>query len=110
MSIKAGAVSGLAPGAYVVLEVQDTGSGMSAAIQDRAFEPFFTTKSVGQGTGLGLSQVFGFVSQSGGTVRLASDARSGTCVSLYMPLAAAIPTEAPVALVRPFEALAAGTL
>ena len=79
----------LAAGDYVVIEVRDTGVGMPAAVRDRAFEPFFTTKSVGQGTGLGLSQVFGFVKQSGGTVSLSSETGVGTCVTLLVPRAAA---------------------
>jgi signal transduction histidine kinase len=76
---------GLAPAEYVVVEIHDTGVGMSDEVRDRAFEPFFTTKSVGQGTGLGLSQVFGFVKQSGGNVRVFSQAGAGTCVALYIP-------------------------
>ena len=80
-------VPALAAGDYVALDVRDSGVGMPKSVREHAFEPFFTTKSIGQGTGLGLSQVFGFVSQSGGTVRLSSEEGSGTCVTLIMPRA-----------------------
>jgi signal transduction histidine kinase len=70
---------------HVAIEVVDTGCGMSETVAARAFEPFFTTKAVGQGTGLGLSQVFGFAKQSGGHVTLASTVGTGTTVRLYLP-------------------------
>jgi PAS domain S-box-containing protein len=77
----------LAPGDYVCIAVSDSGSGMSEMVKARAFDPFFTTKGVGQGTGLGLSMVYGFVKQSGGHVELESDLGCGTVVRIYLPRA-----------------------
>jgi signal transduction histidine kinase len=78
------------PGNYVEIAVSDTGRGMSKEIQEKAFDPFFTTKQPGQGTGLGLSQVYGFVRQSGGYVKIDSELRKGTTIRIYLPRAQVI--------------------
>jgi signal transduction histidine kinase len=73
------------PGCYVEIAVTDTGVGMAPDVLPHVFEPFFTTKPAGQGTGLGLSQIYGFVRQSGGFVRLESRVGHGTTVRLFLP-------------------------
>jgi CheY-like chemotaxis protein len=75
----------VAPGDYVVIRVGDTGAGMTPDVLERAFEPFFTTKSVGRGTGLGLSQVYGFAKQSGGFVSIHTAPERGTEVDIHLP-------------------------
>ena len=76
---------GIAPGDYLLIAVSDTGIGMQPEVLARVLEPFFTTKPLGQGTGLGLSQVYGFARQSGGKLRLESTPDQGTTVSLLLP-------------------------
>jgi PAS domain S-box-containing protein len=95
-------------GAYTVVEVSDSGCGMSPEVLKRAFEPFFTTKDVGKGSGLGLSMVYGFVKQSGGYITMSSTEGVGTTVQLYFPRAhgtpaANHPSRAPSELARGTE-------
>ncbi|HET9161168.1 MAG TPA: PAS domain S-box protein, partial [Caulobacteraceae bacterium] len=93
---------GLKAGDYVQIRVSDTGEGMSPDVAAKAFDPFFTTKPIGQGTGLGLSMVYGFARQSGGHVTLDSREGQGTSITLYLPRAetAEAPSE-PEPLLRP---------
>jgi CheY-like chemotaxis protein len=92
----------LAPGGYVTATVRDTGSGMAPEVRAHAFDPFFTTKEVGKGSGLGLSQVYGFAKQSGGDVSVESEPGRGTSVRLYLP-SLGMPEEARAALAEEKE-------
>ena len=77
--------AGVAAGEYVLILIRDTGAGMPPEVIEKAFDPFFTTKKSGAGTGLGLSQVYGFVRQSGGCVQIESEIGRGTAVRIYLP-------------------------
>jgi PAS domain S-box-containing protein len=85
MDVRAARDRDLPSGQYVSLCVTDTGTGMEQDVIDRAFDPFYTTKPIGQGTGLGLSMIYGFVRQSGGQVRVYSEVGKGTTMCLYFP-------------------------
>jgi CheY-like chemotaxis protein len=81
----------ITPGSYVLIAVSDAGAGMTPEVKGRAFDPFYTTKPLGQGTGLGLSMIYGFVRQSGGEVRIESEVGHGTKVSIYLPRHVGVP-------------------
>ncbi|TCT05101.1 PAS domain S-box protein [Aquabacter spiritensis] len=89
-----GSWRGTADGPFVTLDVSDTGHGMTPEILSKAFDPFFTTKPLGQGTGLGLSMIYGFAKQSRGHLLIASDVGSGTKVSLHLPISPCSPAAA----------------
>ncbi|MET0592853.1 MAG: PAS domain S-box protein, partial [Polyangiaceae bacterium] len=97
-------------GAYVVLAVTETGTGMDAATQKRIFEPFFTTKEVGKGTGLGLSTVYGIVQQSGGHIRLKSELNRGTCFKVFLARVDAVLETTALRRPRTIPAQGAGTI
>ncbi len=93
-----GEESDIASGDYAVISVSDNGSGMPPDVAARVFEPFFTTKAVGQGSGLGLSMIYGFAKQSGGSVKIYSEVGEGTTVRLYLPRHGAKESEEPKAV------------
>jgi signal transduction histidine kinase len=91
------------PGPFVMVSIADTGIGMPPEVLEHVFEPFYTTKEIGKGSGLGLSQLYGFIRQSGGTVKIASKVGGGTVVTIYLPKATrmAIPAEPASAPAKP---------
>jgi two-component system NtrC family sensor kinase len=108
VQLAAGEQGELPPGRYVGIAVADTGSGMDAATAARAVEPFFTTKEVGKGSGLGLSQVFGFARQAGGDVRIVTAPGEGAVVEILLPAATGSVAPRPVAALVPEVARASG--
>jgi signal transduction histidine kinase/CheY-like chemotaxis protein len=100
----------LPPGTYVRLSVSDTGQGMAPDTLARAFDPFFTTKPAGQGTGLGLSQVYGVARQTGGAARIHSEPGRGTTVSIFIPQATTVPARVSAAAPAALQSLPAATV
>jgi CheY-like chemotaxis protein len=109
---RAGRERDMEPGQYVAISVTDTGTGMPADVRLHAFDPFYTTKPKGQGTGLGLSMVYGFAKQSGGQARIYSEVGAGTTVRIYLPCHRGKAEEASVEpkLPEPPKAEAGGTV
>jgi two-component system NtrC family sensor kinase len=97
-------------GEFVAITLTDTGTGMPAEVMARAFEPYFTTQPAGIGSGLGLSQVYGFASQSGGSAVLASAPDEGTAITLFLPRADAGPAMAGEIAAQPASALGSGRI
>ena len=85
LMLNAGPQADLAPGHYVRIRIADNGIGMPESVRTRIFEPFFTTKPVGQGTGLGLSMIYGLIQQSGGHIDVQSEIGRGTTFRIYVP-------------------------
>ncbi|MDP3661178.1 PAS domain-containing sensor histidine kinase [Phenylobacterium sp.] len=104
-TLRDGEVGGAAAGDYVRVAVSDSGAGMSPEVLKRVFEPFFTTKEVGKGTGLGLAQVYGFVTQCGGAVTIDSQVGQGATVTLLLPAVEAPPTVIATAEPQTFSAV-----
>jgi PAS domain S-box-containing protein len=95
VTLAANQAGSLPAGKYVRVSVADSGTGMSEEVRARAFEPFYTTKEVGKGSGLGLSQVYGFIAQSGGAVTIDTELGKGTTISLFLPALDEATPEAP---------------